>query len=161
MSLELYYHEKNSIMCLRLTFLERPHKKCGSPEWWYFRVWVSKRSRDTLLAKTLVSNDLGLAQIEACLCFNFIFDNYFTDINDSQWQPYLILVMTISLLNLLIICLNWFDNPILAIMVQNLVAGLNSTWATQVVRRGKLVPRSDSPARRSSYPAYLIAITLK
>ena len=39
-------------------------------------------------------------------------------------------------------------------------AGLNSTRPTQLVRQGKLDPRSDSPARHSGYPANLIAITL-
>ena len=40
------------------------------------------------------------------------------------------------------------------------LAGLNSTWPAQVVRRGKLDPRSDSPAKRSGCLANLIAITL-
>ena len=40
------------------------------------------------------------------------------------------------------------------------MSGLNSTLLTQVIRRGKLERRSDSPARSSGCPANLIAITL-
>ena len=41
-------------------------------------------------------------------------------------------------------------------IVKFLSAGYNSTRPTQVVRRGKLDPRSDSPARLSDCPANLI-----
>ena len=44
---------KNSIISLRLRFLEIPHKKIGCPEGFFLRIWVSKKHPDALLAKTM------------------------------------------------------------------------------------------------------------
>ena len=57
------------------------------------------------------------------------------------------------------IVMNRIPMPVLH-NVKETTTGLNSTWPTQVVRRGKLDTRSDSPARHTGGPANSITIIL-
>ena len=50
---------------------------------------------------------------------------------------------------------------IIIIIIKVILMKIQGYWPTvQVVRQGKLDPRSDSPARRSGCPVNLIGITL-